>query len=177
MNNRINSLLNFLFRNIPIHIIMILTAFLPNHGITVKIRGALVRPFIKKCGKKFKLASGVILIKPDKLVIGENVYIAHNTWINAVGGIVLEDNVIISPFCVIDTSKHIFANGNVTNIGKHKPISIGKGTWIATHSVITDGIQIGDGSLICSGAIVTKDVPNNSMSAGIPAKTIKQTNI
>lgn len=177
MNKKFNSIINFIFRNIPIHIIMLITALLPNHGLTVKIRGALIRPFIKKCGKNFKIASGVIIIKPDKLFIGENVYIAHNAWMNAVGGIYLESNVIISPFTVIDTSKHLFVDGKVTSIGEHNPIKIGKGTWIAAHSIITDGIQVGEGNLICSGAVVTKDIPNNSMSAGIPARVIKKMTI
>lgn len=92
---KIKPILNFILRNIPLHIIGIITSILPNHTYTTRIRGFLMKPFFKKCGKGFMIASGVVINKPDKLVIGDNVYIAHNCWINANGKIELNDNVII----------------------------------------------------------------------------------
>lgn len=54
-----------------------------------------------------------------------------------------------------------------------KPISIGSGVWIGRQSVIMDGVKIGDGAIIATGAIVTKDVPPFSIVGGVPAKVIK----
>lgn len=171
---KFNSCINFICRNIPIHIIQLGTAILPNTGITTKIRGFLVRPFIKKCGSGFRLGSGVIINKPDRLIIGNDVYIAHNTWINAVGEITLEDKVIIGPMSVLASGKHVFENGCVTNKGKSQPIKIGKGSWLASHVVVTDGIEIGKGSIVAAGSVVTKDVSEESLVGGVPAKYIKK---
>lgn len=176
--SKIKKIFEFIFRNIPIHIIQLVTSLLPNSRITNKIRGFLIRPFIGKCGKNFQIASGVIINKPGNLIIGKNVYIAHNVWINAVGKLFIDNNVVIGPMSVLATSKHVFENGKVTNKGISKPISIGEGTWIASHVIITDGVTIGKGALIAAGAVVTKDVEDNSLNAGVPAqkKYIKDDN-
>lgn len=169
---KFKPMLNFLFRNVPIHLIGLITSFLPNHALTTKIRGALMRPFFKKCGSGFMIASGVIINKPDKLEIGKDVYIAHNCWINANGEVKLEDHVILGPFTVIASSQHRFVNGIATNFATSLPIRVGKGTWLASHVVVTDGVTIGDGCKVAAGAVVTKDIPDKKMVGGVPAKMI-----
>jgi acetyltransferase-like isoleucine patch superfamily enzyme/coenzyme F420-reducing hydrogenase beta subunit len=54
-----------------------------------------------------------------------------------------------------------------------KPIKIGSDVWIGERAMIRKGVTIGDGSVIAAGAIVTKDVPANSLVAGVPAKLLK----
>lgn len=56
---------------------------------------------------------------------------------------------------------------------ENKPITIGNNVWIGTRVVILDGVNIGDNSIIATGAIVTKDVPPYSIVGGVPAKVIK----
>ena len=94
-------------------------------------------------------------------------------WINAVGGLKIANDAIISPNVVIDTSKHLFKNGKVTHKGMHAQVSIGEGSWIAANSVITDGVTIGDGVLIGAGSVVTHSTENNAMYVGMPAQKIK----
>ena len=53
------------------------------------------------------------------------------------------------------------------------PIHIGKNVWIGANSMVLPGVTIGDGAVIAAGAIVTKDVPANTIFGGIPAKKIK----
>lgn len=170
----IKKILNFIFRDCIIHLINIATYILPNSYITTRIRGILIKPFIGKCGKKFRIASGVIINKPENIELGDNVYIAHNVWINAVGKLKIGSDSIIGPMSVLSTSKHKFLNNKATNNGVFAPIIIGKGTWLASHVVVTDGVTIGDGVLVAAGAVVTHDVNKNEMVGGVPAKKIEK---
>lgn len=55
----------------------------------------------------------------------------------------------------------------------YKPIIIGNDVWIGARVVILDGVKVGDGAVIATGAIVTKDVPPYAIVGGVPAKIIK----
>lgn len=54
-----------------------------------------------------------------------------------------------------------------------QPIKIGNNIWFGGNVVVTPGVTIGDGSVIAAGSVVTKDVPENSLVAGVPAKVIR----
>lgn len=173
---KISRVINYLRYNIPIYFIQLFCSFLPNHGIIHRVRGFLISPFFKKCGKNFILASGVIIQNPQNIIIGNNVYIAHNVWINADSMLQISDGVVIGPFTVIATTKHLFKNGKVSLDTTSRSISINEGVWIASHVVLTDGITVGKGSIIAAGAIVTKDIEANSLCGGVPAKVISKLN-
>ncbi|MDF1762123.1 MAG: acyltransferase [Oleibacter sp.] len=53
------------------------------------------------------------------------------------------------------------------------PIKIGEGCWIGAGTIILPGVNIGDCSVIAAGSVVTKDIPENSLAAGTPAKVIR----
>jgi maltose O-acetyltransferase len=53
--------------------------------------------------------------------------------------------------------------------GFAKPIEIGDGTWIGAHSVILGGVRVGSGCIVAAGSVVTRDIPDNSLAAGVPA--------
>lgn len=53
------------------------------------------------------------------------------------------------------------------------PVTIGNDVWIGMRSIIMPGVNIGDGSVIGAGAVVTKDVPAYAIVGGVPAKVIK----
>src|SRR5690606_11008875 len=91
---------------LPLWFVQLLTNLLPDNRITIRLRGMLVRPFIGKCGKNLTLGSQVTLNNPQNLVVGDNVYIAKGTWLNALGGLYLEDEVVLAPYVVISTLQH-----------------------------------------------------------------------
>ncbi|PIC83079.1 acyltransferase [Sporosarcina sp. P1] len=168
----IRYLISFLGRDIPIHMINLLTALLPNHIVTNRIRGSLISPFLGESGKRLQVGKNVIINNPGKLRIGNDCYISHFCYVQAKGEIVFGDNVIIGPMSVIASSNHIFENGIATNKGISKPIKIGSGTWCGGHVVITSGVNVENGVVVAAGAIVTKDVSANSKVAGVPAKEL-----
>ena len=66
----------------------------------------------------------------------------------------------------------VFRNQN-KNIEKFGPIIIGNNVFVGTNSIILPGVRIGDSCVIGAGSIVTKDIPPNSVVAGVPARKIK----
>ncbi|WP_167553030.1 acyltransferase [Evansella clarkii] len=107
--------------------------------------------------------------------LGDNVYIAHDCWINGAGGLKIESNVIISPMVVIATTKHKYINGCVSNIESEVgEIKIGEGSWVAANSVITKGVVIGKGVIVGAASSVSKDIPDYCFAGGVPAKVIKK---
>lgn len=168
----VKFLTSFFCRDIPIHLINLLTALLPNHIVTNRIRGGLIRPFLGSCGKRLQIGKGVIINNPKNLYLGNDCYISHYCYIQAKGNVTLEDNVIIGPMSVIASSKHIFRDGLVTNKGISKSIIIGEGTWCGGHVVISSGVTIGKGVIAGAGAVVTKDVIDYVKVGGVPARII-----
>ena len=167
-------IINFMLRDIPIHLINLVTALLPNHLITNRIRGGLIGPFLGKCGKRLQIGKGVIINNPGTLFVGDDCYISHYCYVQAKGKVILDDNVIIGPMSVIASSNHIFANGLATNKGISDPITIGKGTWCGGHVVITSGINIGESVVVAASAVVTKNIESNVVIGGAPAKILKK---
>lgn len=162
---------NFILRDVPIHLISILTGILPNHTVTNRIKGLLIKPFLGSCGKRLQIGKGVIINNPQYLNIGNDCYISHYCYIQAKGGVTLEDKVIIGPMSIVASSKHLInEEGLVTNKGESKPIKIGRGTWCGGHVIISSGITIGKSVIVGAGAVVTKDITDNEMVVGVPAK-------
>lgn len=168
-------MLTYLRFDLPVLAVQGLLFWLPDNSVTIRLRGALVKPFIKKCGKGFKLGSAVRLLNTDRLEIGDNVYIARGCWLNCYGGIYIGDEVVLSPYIVISTLVHGFKNGSTygapSDIG---PVHIGRGSWLAAHVSVRAGVTIGSGVLVAANAAVVKNVPDNVIIGGVPAKVIKE---
>jgi acetyltransferase-like isoleucine patch superfamily enzyme len=93
------------------------------------------------------------------------------------GGLLIGDNVIIAAHVVIVPSNHNFARSDVpirdqftTDIG----ITIQENVWIAAQATILDGVTVGSGSIVAAGAVVTGDVPPNSIVGGVPASVLRE---
>ncbi len=157
---------------LPLWFAQLLTNWLPENRISIRLRGAMVRPFLGKCGRNFQLARGVTFLNSNGIRIGNNVYIATGCWIDGMGGLVIEDEVKISPFVVITTTAHCFKDNSVRFGGSRRtPARIGRGSWIASHVVIS-GAAIGSGTIVGANAVVSTDIPDNVFAGGVPAKVI-----
>ena len=101
---------------------------------------------------------------------GEHVFINHSFTAMSVGGIWLGDRVQIGPHVTIVTDNHDFSNRSVLIC---KPVKIGNDVWIGANVTILPGVTVGENAVIAAGAVVTKDVPANSIVGGNPAKVIR----
>lgn len=108
------------------------------------------------------------------VTIGNGGYFNHGTALQCDKEISIGNDVYIAPNVSIqDYDEHIVLKEGYE---PSKPIHIGNHVWIGKSATILKGVSIGDNSVIAAGAIVTKDVPPNSLVGGIPAKVI-ETNI
>src|SRR5690606_14979517 len=173
--NKLLSEIKYQFRyGLPVWFVMLLSAWFPDVGPFMRIRGALVSIFLPGCPVGLSLAKDITLLSINRINIGKNVFIAKGVWINGIGGITIDDEVVIAPYVVMSSNNHGFKDGSVRFGGGHpSPISIGRGTWLAAHAVVAAGVCIGKGNLIAANSVVTKDTENNVVIAGVPAVKIK----
>ncbi|MFF2890551.1 acyltransferase [Paenibacillus sp. NPDC057967] len=131
---------------------------------------------------KFKLKgdnveiSGGSFFNPENMSIGHNVYIGHESYFACVGGLTIEDNVIIGPRVSIHTSNHRYEDAYTLpydGVSIKRPVYIESNVWIGGHVTIIPGVRIGEGAVIGLGSVVTKDVPKCAVVGGNPAKIIK----
>jgi acetyltransferase-like isoleucine patch superfamily enzyme len=88
------------------------------------------------------------------------------------GGITIEDNVLIGPKANLITENHPLDSANRKAL-ICKPILIKRNAWIGAAATILPGVTIGENAVVAAGAIVLKDVPDNTIVGGVPAKYIK----
>jgi acetyltransferase-like isoleucine patch superfamily enzyme len=108
----------------------------------------------------------------ENITIGKNVFVNHACTFMDRGGITIEDNVLIGPKVNLITTNHPINPAERRATISH-PIVIKKGAWIGVGATILPGVTVGENSIVAAGAIVSKDVPDNTIVGGIPAKIIK----
>lgn len=104
--------------------------------------------------------------------IGKNVFINFNCTLLDLGGITIEDNVFIAPNVSILSEGHPIEPENRHSL-KVGHIHIKENVWIGAGATILQGVTIGKNAVIAAGAVVSKDVSDNTVVGGIPAKTLK----
>jgi acetyltransferase-like isoleucine patch superfamily enzyme len=104
--------------------------------------------------------------------IGKNVFINHDCTFLDMGGITIEDEVMIGPKVCITTEGHPL-NPAERKALMVKPVVIKRNAWIGAGAIILPGVTIGENSVVAAGAVVSKDVPPDTVVGGVPAKVIK----
>ncbi len=119
----------------------------------------LFPPFYTDCGKNIK--------------IGKNVFINACCKFQDQGGIVIGNGVLIGHNVTLATLNHDERPDYRQNIYP-KPIKIGDNVWIGSNATILQGITIGNGAIVGANSVVTHDVPENTIVAGVPARIIRK---
>jgi acetyltransferase-like isoleucine patch superfamily enzyme len=103
------------------------------------------------------------------------VFINHACSFLDMGGITLEDHVLIGPKVNLITENHPADPVNRRAL-QCEPILIKQNAWIGAGATILPGVTVGVNSIVAAGAVVSKDVPDNTIVGGIPARIIKSIN-
>ena len=135
-----------------------------------KLRRAYLKLLGMKIGKGTFIMKDNYFINPNLIAVGDHSHINRGCTIDARGKIKIGNSVSVSHNVNIITGSHdIHSSGFV---GVFKEISISDYAWIGIGSTILQGVSIGKGAVVCAGAVVTKDVGDYEIVAGIPAHTI-----
>lgn len=110
---------------------------------------------------------------------GKNIFVGKRVFINSCchfqdqGGVYIGDDVLIGSQVVFATINHGKKPENRSD-NHFAPIHVGNRVWIGSHVTILPGVTIGDNAIVAAGAVVTHDVPANTVVGGVPAKVIKK---
>ncbi|QDU55037.1 DapH/DapD/GlmU-related protein [Aeoliella mucimassa] len=107
------------------------------------------------------------------ITLGRNVFINHACSLLDLGGIMIEDDVMIGPRVNITSEDHPVDIQHRKTLVPGQVI-IRKHAWIGAGATVLPGITIGEGAVVAAGAVVTKDVPSGTIVGGVPAKHLKQ---
>lgn len=147
----------------------------PGFRASYAIRRPLVRGFVDECGigvevkAKAYFGRGTGIRLGDRCRVGKNCVLNPNVWIG--------DDVLIGPDVMFITLEHVFDDRDVPIRDQgyrapKGPIVIGDDTWIGARVIVLPGVRIGRGVVVGAGSVVTKDVPDWAVVAGVPAKPI-----
>ena len=118
----------------------------------------LFPPFYTDCGKNIH--------------IGKQVFINMGCKFQDQGGIFIEDGALIGHNVVLATLNHAMRPERRGDM-LPAPIHIGKRVWIGSNAAVLPGVTIGDGAIVAAGAVVTRDVPENTIVGGVPARVLR----
>ncbi|WP_066221455.1 acyltransferase [Formosa haliotis] len=134
-----------------------------------------------KLGENISISSYCQLYSREKgmegnLIIGNNSNVSNNTIIDLSGDVIIGDNVAIANNCFIFTHNHKYTDKSVPSWKGGliiKNVVIEDGCWIGANTKILPGVSIGKRSVVAAGSVVTKNVLENTIVAGNPAKLLK----
>lgn len=139
---------------------------------SVHLRRAAYRLAGMKISKNVRFFEGVHVRNPKGIQMGDGCSIGTRVLLDGRMGLTVGKSVVFGYECIIWTLNHDYNDTNFCTKGA--PVTIGDYAWICSRSIVLPGITIGEGAVVASCAIVTKDVPPYAIVAGIPAKVVGQ---
>lgn len=122
--------------------------------------------------KDVRFYQGFHIRSPKGISIGDGSSIGPKVLLDGRKGLTIGKNVTIAYEAIVWTLNHDY--NDIHFCGKGAPVVINDYAWICSRSIILPGITIGEGAVVASGAVVTKDVPPYAVVAGVPARIIGQ---
>lgn len=121
--------------------------------------------------------TGVLAEIGTGITIGDRSALGAGSFLGGQGGIHIGSDVIMGPGVRIFSENHRFdaLDQPIRTQGvRRRGVSIGDDCWIGASVTIVDGVKIGAGCIVAAGAVVTSNLPPNSVAGGVPARVLKQ---
>lgn len=149
-----NFVVGYVFTSVPSH----------------RLRNLLLRMGGINMGKDVRFYLNTKVRNPNGITIHPGVSVGPQVLLDGRKGITIHQCAVIAYDAIIWTLNHDYNDTNF--VGKGAPVEVGPYAWICSRSIILPGIKIGEGAVVASGAVVTRDVEPYTIVGGIPAKPI-----
>lgn len=140
-------------------------------NFAIPYRQMLAKKLFKSCGKNFIAEENVRFNVPDNIEIGDNVFLNRGTFLDSKGGVVLGNSVTLTEGVTIFTHSHEEHNHELRTYAK---VTIKDYAKIYSNSTILPGITVEKQSIVAACSLVSENVKENTMVAGVPAKPIRE---
>ena len=147
----------------------VINSFVSNFP-SIRLRYYILKFFGMNLAPNVRFYQGFHIRNPKGITINDGVSIGPRVVLDGRKGLIIGKNVVIAYEAIIWTLNHDY--NDIYFAGKGSSVTIGDYAWICCRSIILPGITIGEGAVVASGAIVTKDVPPYTIVGGTPAKII-----
>lgn len=141
--------------------------FLPNIEFKLIMNGEI----IIKNGVQIDTCSRIVAAR-KKIILEENVHLGPFCIINGGENVIFGKNTITSGHCSFNSSEHTLSNntGKYSDSYKYGQLTIGENCWVGSHVIMVPNVKIGNNSIIGAHSFVNSDFKDNSVAYGIPAK-------
>lgn len=135
----------------------------------------ILKSFFGKAGENACVLPRFSCDNGKNIFVGKNFLANYNVTILDIAPVHIGDYVMIGPGTTISTVNHpLSPAGRRRHLGVGKPVTIGDDVWIGGNVTILPGVTIGSNVVVAAGAVVTKDVPDNVLVGGVPARIIRK---
>ncbi len=131
----------------------------------------MLRVFGARIGKGVKIYPSANIMFPWNLEIGDRTVISWKVILYNLGKISIGSDTVISQYAHLCAGNHDYKSPDFKLL--KTPVTIGNNVWIAADAFIAPGVNIGDQAVIYARSVVVKDVLENTVVGGNPAKLIK----
>lgn len=138
-------------------------------------RQAILQNIFGKFGQNSLIEPPFYCVYGQNIEIGDNVYLNFQCVILDCNKVRISDHTMIGPNVQIYTAAHdLQAETRIQGWEVAKPITIAEKVWIGGGAILLPGVKIGRNAVVGAGAVVSKDVPANTIVAGNPARVIRE---
>jgi maltose O-acetyltransferase len=138
---------------------------------------ALLRQYGATIGARAMIHHGVTIVNAESgfanLTMGDGCHVGHDVLLDLTNPIVIEDRVTVTMRSMLLT--HLNAGESQAEAVReirHAPIRLMQDVYIGAGAIVLPGVSIGRGAVVAAGAVVTRDVPDGAVVAGMPAKPL-----
>lgn len=143
--------------------------------LDVEGRRAAVEALFGSTGEGVTIEQGFNCDHGHNIHVGDDVLMNFNCTVLDIAEVRIGSHVMLGPGTTISTVNHpLSPAGRRRHGAQATPVTIGDDVWTGANVTILPGVTIGDNVVIAAGAVVTKDVPSNSLVAGVPARILRE---